>query len=170
MKWTVRGTTSEHEVTVKSMAEGLAVTVDGVCRMVDYTPLNGSVASLRFLDNGHSFHVTTHAEGKRQYKMAVGDSEYEWRVLTPIEAVATESGGAEVGASRILAPIPGKVVAVQVAAGDEVEAGQPLVVLEAMKMENELAAERSGTVAAVHVAPGDTVDTGTVLVDLEELG
>jgi biotin carboxyl carrier protein len=48
-----------------------------------------------------------------------------------------------------------------------VEAGQSLVVLEAMKMENELVADQSGTVASVHVEAGRTVDTGTVLVELE---
>ncbi len=169
MKWKVRGVASEHDAIAETTSEGLAVTIDGVRRLVDYTPLNESVASLRFLDNGHSFHVTAHTEARRQYRMAVADREYEWRVLTPVESVVSESAGADVGSSRIQAPIPGKVVAVHVAVGDEVEAGQSLVVLDAMKMENELAAERSGTVATVHVAPGDTVDSGTVLVDLEKL-
>jgi biotin carboxyl carrier protein len=59
------------------------------------------------------------------------------------------------------------VVAVKVAEGDAVEPGQPLVVLEAMKMENELAADQVGTVAAIHVSPGETVDGGQVLVEIE---
>ncbi len=71
------------------------------------------------------------------------------------------------GPSLMEAPIPGKVVAVNVAPGDQVEPGQSLVVLEAMKMENELAAENGGTVVKVHVAPGDTVGTGAPLVELE---
>jgi acetyl-CoA/propionyl-CoA carboxylase biotin carboxyl carrier protein len=54
-----------------------------------------------------------------------------------------------------------------VAVGDVVEPGQSLVVLEAMKMENDLTASQSGTVTAVHVEPGRTVDAGTVLVELE---
>ena len=66
-----------------------------------------------------------------------------------------------------MAPIPGKVVSLKVEVGDEVSPGQPLVVLEAMKMENELAAEQGGRVAAVHVAAGDTVDGGELLVELE---
>ena len=61
-------------------------------------------------------------------------------------------------------------MAVKVEAGSSVAAGQPLVVLEAMKMENELIAEQAGTVAAVHVAAGDTVNAGTVLVELEQPG
>jgi len=67
----------------------------------------------------------------------------------------------------VTAPIPGKVVAVKVVAGDQVEVGQALVVLEAMKMENELVAEQAGKVIAVHVEPGQTIDAGGLLVELE---
>ena len=71
------------------------------------------------------------------------------------------------GPSRLTAPIPGKVVAVKVEPGDEVEPGQAMVVLEAMKMENELAAEQPAKVAAVHVGAGDTVEGGELLIELE---
>jgi biotin carboxyl carrier protein len=97
----------------------------------------------------------------------VGERPFEWQVLTPVEAIESAAAAEGRGPSRILAPIPGKVVAIRVAPGDTVEAGQSLVVLEAMKMENELTAEQPGTVAAVHVEAGATVDAGTVLVELE---
>jgi biotin carboxyl carrier protein len=58
-------------------------------------------------------------------------------------------------------------VAVKVAPGDEVSPGQSLIVLEAMKMENELSAEQAGKVAAVHVTDGATVESGELLVELE---
>ena len=64
------------------------------------------------------------------------------------------------------APIAGKVVKVLVAVGDEVAAGSPVIVLEAMKMENELVAERGGKVTAVNKQAGQAVDTGDVLVEL----
>ena len=69
---------------------------------------------------------------------------------------------------EIVAPMPGTVIRVHVAAGDEVAARDPLVVVEAMKMEMPLLAPRAGTVQAVHVAEGDTVARGEVLVELEE--
>ena len=71
---------------------------------------------------------------------------------------------AAASSGTVVAPMQGTVVAVSVAVGDEVEAGQALCVLEAMKMENNVTAERSGTVTEVHVAPGDTVSAGDVLV------
>ena len=70
------------------------------------------------------------------------------------------------GATTVRSPMPGRVVKVLVAAGDAVQAGQPLLVLEAMKMENEVRAAVSGSVAAVHVAPGTPVEHNALLVTL----
>ena len=76
-------------------------------------------------------------------------------------------GDAAGGASRLTAPMPGKVVRVLVAPGDQVEARQPLVVVEAMKMENELAAPRAGTVTEVPVTEGMSVEAGRLLAVIE---
>ena len=97
----------------------------------------------------------------------MGVRDFDLETLTPVEAIEAIAAAASAGPSRLTAPIPGKVVKVHVAVGDEVEAGQPLVVLEAMKMENELTAEQSGKVTALHVEAGQTVATGDPLADLE---
>ena len=70
------------------------------------------------------------------------------------------------GPAPLLAPMPGLVVRLLVAVGDAVEAGQPLAVMEAMKMENELRAPAAGTVTALPVAPGAAVEKGAVVVAL----
>jgi biotin carboxyl carrier protein len=77
---------------------------------------------------------------------------------------AADSGGAAHGEQKVLAPMPGRVVRVLVAPGDEVERRQPLVVVEAMKMENELRAGRAGLVREVLVVEGASVDAGAPLV------
>ena len=69
------------------------------------------------------------------------------------------------GPTPLAAPMPGLVVRVHVAPGDAVAAGQPLVSIEAMKMENELRAAAAGTVRAVHATPGVAVEKGAVLVE-----
>lgn len=89
----------------------------------------------------------------RVFAFAVGD-----------EPATRGAGGA--GSGRVTAPMPGTVVRVLVAAGDTVEAGQPLVILEAMKMETTLAAEIAGSVKAVHAAAGAIVDAGALLVEI----
>lgn len=71
------------------------------------------------------------------------------------------------GEQKIVAPMPGRVMRVLVAAGDRVDIRQPLVVVEAMKMENELRSPKAGTVKEVSVAPGASVESGRVLLVIE---
>lgn len=70
------------------------------------------------------------------------------------------------GPLSLRSPMPGRVVKVMVAPGAAVEAGVPLVVIEAMKMENELTAPRAGTVSRVLVAPGDAVERDALLIEI----
>jgi 3-methylcrotonyl-CoA carboxylase alpha subunit len=79
---------------------------------------------------------------------------------------APRRGAAGGGLGLTVAPMPGKVLQVLVGIGDAVEPGQPLVVLEAMKMETTLRAEIAGTVAAVGASPGDMVEAGAALVEI----
>ena len=71
------------------------------------------------------------------------------------------------GPLRIVAPMPGKIVRVLVRAGDPVRARQPVVVVEAMKMENELRADRDGTVAEIHAREGMSVESGALLIVIQ---
>jgi biotin carboxyl carrier protein len=80
---------------------------------------------------------------------------------------AADAGGSAHGEQKVSAPMPGRVVRVLVAAGDEVQARQPVVVVEAMKMENELRSPKAGRVKDVAVAPGASVEAGRVLVVIE---
>lgn len=73
---------------------------------------------------------------------------------------------AAAGAVSVKAPMPGNILDVKVAAGASVKAGDVLVILEAMKMENEIVAPQDGTVASVNVHKGDTVNSGDVLVSM----
>lgn len=67
---------------------------------------------------------------------------------------------------NIIAPLPGTIIEILVQPGDEIQAGQAVVVLEAMKMENELQAEFAGTVASVNVQEGDVVRAGTEIITI----
>ena len=90
-------------------------------------------------------------------------------VLPPdIETSSADHRGAVGGQSRVTAPMPGTVIRLLVGAGDSVRARQPLVVLEAMKMETPLTSPYDAVVRAVHVAEGDRVAGGAVLVELED--
>ncbi len=78
-----------------------------------------------------------------------------------------DTGGSAHGEQKIVAPMPGRVVRVLVAEGDEVESRQPVIVVEAMKMENELRSPKAGRVREIAVAAGTSVEAGRVLVVID---
>jgi 3-methylcrotonyl-CoA carboxylase alpha subunit len=87
--------------------------------------------------------------------------------LDELTAAAAEQRAAAAGASELRTPMPGLVVEVKVAVGDRVQLGQALVVLEAMKMQNELAAAGDGVVVEIRCSKGQSVESGALLVRLE---
>jgi biotin carboxyl carrier protein len=123
-----------------------------------------SPGSYSILINGKSFDVRMERlSGElravtrgREFRIVVQD-EREWR--------RDRGGSAEAeGRQQVLAPMPGKIVRVLVRAGDTVRAGQGLLVVEAMKMQNEIRAPKSGTIDRVRVIEGQTVNAGEVVV------
>ena len=85
-------------------------------------------------------------------------------IIEVIEPGISDSGNNE---GAFTAPMPGKVLEVLIPEGAKVSEGQPLMVLEAMKMEHRILADKQGTVTAIHFSQGDQVDAGSVLLDLE---
>ena len=84
----------------------------------------------------------------------------------PAAAPKAAAPAGAAGAVSVKAPMPGNILDVKVAAGASAKAGDVLVILEAMKMENEIVAPQDGTVASVNVHKGDTVNSGDVLVSM----
>lgn len=83
----------------------------------------------------------------------------------PASAATPVSAGTQ-GSVKISAPMPGKVLSVKVSAGEKVTKGQIIMILEAMKMENEIVASQDGTVASINVNEGASVEAGAVLATL----
>jgi biotin carboxyl carrier protein len=122
----------------------LNIRVDG--QVVDLTT-EGAPPELGAIASGHRSYVRVESERMRSADQA-------------------KKSGAGGGDKTVKSPMPGRVVKVLVAKGDEVQVGQGLLVLEAMKMENEVRARAAGTVAEVHVAAGAAVEGGAKLVTL----
>jgi len=166
MKYFVRIGDAEHEVVI----DGERVTLDGVEATghvvdVEKTPI-------RMVTVGTEVHrVVARRGGSRgAYTLWVDGFRFEVEALDERARAIRELSGnaaAATGPAPLVAPMPGLIVRVNVAVGDVVQAGQGLVVMEAMKMENELRAMVGGTVKRVAVAAGTAVEKGALLLELE---
>lgn len=139
----------------------LDCTVDGRSVSVDAQLLEPGVLSLTV--GGHQYRCVQDGDGAW-----IGGKRYSFVTDDPrsLQGRRGAGGGVE-GPRSVKAPMPGRVVRVLVEAGSEVASGQGVVVIEAMKMQNELKSPKAGRVSRVAVAPGDTVGSGDVLAVVE---
>jgi acetyl/propionyl-CoA carboxylase alpha subunit len=122
------------------------------------------------LADGRAAAIVAHRDGDGAWDLHVDGWPLRAAVLderTRAIRAMTGRGAAAHGPKPVRAPMPGLIVRIDVAAGESVKAGQGVVVMEAMKMENELKADGSGLVARVLVAAGQAVEKGAVLVEFE---
>ena len=126
----------------------------------------GRTVSVRH--EGRMFLIDVLRVGPRQRAVLLNGHREQLEVLDELAAAASQRESAHHGRAELVAEMPGLVVEVKAEPGQEVAAGQALVVLEAMKMQNELGAPRAGVVAEILVKPGQKVDGGTVLVRLAD--
>jgi acetyl-CoA/propionyl-CoA/long-chain acyl-CoA carboxylase, biotin carboxylase, biotin carboxyl carrier protein len=109
---------------------------------------------------------TVEVDGRR-FQVRLSDPEPEWRALARRRRERVRHGGAGGGGrDAVVSPMQGTVLAVSVADGDEVEPGQVICVVEAMKMENEVRAHRAGTIRSLSIEPGRPVTTGQVICEI----
>jgi biotin carboxyl carrier protein len=167
----------KYHVTIRSHTyvidvEGGAVTIDGDRLEAHWAAIPGSplIHLLLAKDSWTVASQPLDASGRRWALSAAGErleAEVQDDRSKQIEAL-TGSGRKQAIGGVISAPMPGLIVRIEVTVGQEVAAGTGVVVVEAMKMENELRAHGRGVVEQIHVAAGDRVEKGTPLVTLRE--
>lgn len=127
---------------------------------------NGRTVSIRM--NGRMFLVDLTPRDHHELRALVDGKGGALELYDELGAAAAAAEGAGTSARELSANMPGLVVTLKCAVGDTVSAGQPLVVLEAMKMQNELASPGDGVVEEILVEAGQSVEGGAVLVRLAE--
>jgi pyruvate carboxylase subunit B len=166
MKYLVTVAGREIEVEV----DGDRVTVAGLARTATLRPVPGT-PSRQLLVDGRPTVLTLRSVGRGQWTLGTAGDRWDAEVVderTRHIRSLTAGSGAGRGPTTLRAPMPGLVVRVLVEAGQEVAAGAGVVVLEAMKMENELKAPSAGVVGTVKVGAGEPVEKGQVLVELRD--
>ena len=171
MRYEIEAAGRIRRVEIARTGGAFAVRLDGRLHRVDVVRIDAHALSL-IVDSGgdaaprnRTYEATIVAEGATG-RLIVGMGPIPVAVAFGGAGPVRESrrGAVASGPSRIAAPMPGKIVRVLVRPGDVVRARQPLVVVEAMKMENELRADREGTVVEVHAREGASVEAGALLI------
>jgi len=177
MKYIVTVDNRSFVVTLEEAAEGhLRLALDGQPRRADMKNI-GDVSLYSLLLDHKSYELFIEScegeedgasFGAERFRVLLRGQSYEVRVQSERPKPASQRGWAPpVGEIIIKAPIPGLVVEVPVSVGQSVAEQEVVLILESMKMENELRAPRAGVVRAIHVAAGDTADLGQPLITLE---
>jgi biotin carboxyl carrier protein len=173
MKWRVRFGDSEHRVEIPGPGESGRwvgeVKIDDRAVTVDVVEMDQGGLSL--IVEGRSYSVDFDRRGEK-LALVLGRSDQRTMPYTLTDERQVASAGASSrrgneGPLKVAAPMPGKVVRVLVKAGEQVKADQGLLVVEAMKMENELRAPRAGLISEVLVREGAAVEGGATLCVLE---
>ena len=154
------------EVTVNGRAGTLQLEpsrfeYNGLTRDYSLEPSGPGMFSI--LIDGRSYQATVLAPGTIQVNGRI----FSVEIFDPRELRVRSSAGASQGKQNIVAPMPGKVVRLLVSAGDIIDAGQGLIVVEAMKMQNEMKSPKSGMVVELKTKSGATVSAGEILVVIE---
>jgi acetyl/propionyl-CoA carboxylase alpha subunit len=168
MKYVVKvaGSETPHQVVVVADA----VNIDGDLVVGHVSEIDGT--PVRMVTIGDEVHRVVVRKGAQRgdYTIWVDGYRFDLEALDERTAAIRELSrlsSAASGPAPLIAPMPGLIVRVNVKAGDNVGQGQGLVVMEAMKMENELRAQAAGTVKNVSVTPGTAVEKGTILIEME---
>lgn len=159
---------NEHTDVVVDSRDGRRVTVraGGEEAVADFARLPDGRSSV-ILPSGRQLTGRALSRPDGRVETWVGGRRLHLELADPLRDLARESNRGSGGATEVCAQIPGRVVEVRVAAGHRVDAGTTLLVLEAMKMQNEIRAEGPGVVTEVECSAGQTVESGAVLVRIE---
>jgi biotin carboxyl carrier protein len=161
MKLTVELNGKTRTVEITRASGRISYAIDGVAREADAIEIAPGVYSI--LMGGQSFEVRVEPAPGR-LSIYVAEQEYAVQIRDPRSWRGRRGGGpAFEGRQQVAAPMPGKIVRVLAQAGDRIEAGQGLVVVEAMKMQNEVRSPKSGQVERILVSEGQSVNAGEVL-------
>jgi biotin carboxyl carrier protein len=152
----------KHTVELEATPTGYRVSLDG--QLVDADTAIVSPDTVSVLLRGQSFEIHVTPTVDDHLKLQSGPHELTAQIQDPRAWQGRRHGAAEAeGRQQIVAPMPGKVIRVLAKTGDEVEAGQGLLVVEAMKMQNEIRSPKKGKVEKVQVKEGQAVNAGEVL-------
>jgi biotin carboxyl carrier protein len=166
----LHATIDDHQTDIQIQDDGARVIAEIEGRQYDLNVHEKGGGEYLIVSDGQVFdcRVARRPESGTAVNVTLGSANYSVTLTDPKRLRGASDAGVHGDeAARIIAPMPGKIVRVLVSAGEQVEAGAGIVVVEAMKMQNEMKSPKAGTVSALNVQVGETVNAGDVLAVVE---
>ena len=168
MKLIARREGEQKEIEIERHGAGYRMRIDGREVLFDLVRCNAQLNSIRFED-GAQYLFGHHADGAK-HVVSFDDQAVHVELYDPLALRSKRGDDDSAAGGSVLALMPGRVVRLFKAEGDEVRKGEPLLILEAMKMENEISAPAGGLISKVFVSEGQTVEGGAELLLIEPAG
>ncbi len=166
MKYDVLVDGHAYQVSVERTAQGYSCTVDGEPFELNVAPASRDVLSI--LHDGRSYEARRESSATGESYVLIGAHRFRAEVRDPRSLRSRRAAlAAQAGPVGIQAPMPGKVIRLLASAGEEVEAGQGLLVVEAMKMQNEIRSTKKGKIVRIAVQEASAVNAGDLLAIIE---
>ena len=168
MKLTAEQNNEQHEIELTQNGSNLTAEIDGKKYEIEASELEPNVYLLKHENKIFQIFVAPNNKPSEPFAVTVGNHNFEIKIFNPkrLRGTGAESGQSE-GASEIKTAMPGKVVRVLAEVGAEIKQGDGVIIVEAMKMQNEMKSPKDGVIKEIRFAEGATVNAGDILVVIE---
>lgn len=159
---------ADHEISLDRVESSVSASVDGRTYQLQVRELGNGEYLLLKGTNVFRCRIDSKHQSRNSFEVVVRGHSYDVLIIDPKRLRSGDTSGVQDhGTAKIVSPMPGKVVRILVEAGAKVAAGDGIVVVEAMKMQNELKSPKTGVVSAINAQVGATVTAGDVLAVIE---
>ncbi len=167
MKLNAELNNKNYEISLTQNGENVSAEIDGRLYELEAHAVEPNVYLLKHENKIYQVFVAPNKTANEPFQVNVGGNDFEIKLIDPKRMRGAASANADAdGAAEIKTAMPGKVVRILATQGAEIKAGDSVLVVEAMKMQNEMKAPKDGTVKEIRVAEGATVNAGDVLAGI----
>jgi biotin carboxyl carrier protein len=158
----------KHEISLKQTRENVSAEIDGRAYELEAHAVEPNVYLFKHANKIYQIFVAPNEKASEPFVVNFGNNDFEIKLIDPKRMRSAAGAGADAdGAAEIKTAMPGKVVRVLAVEGAEIKAGDGVLIVEAMKMQNEMKAPKDGIVKEIRVVEGATVNAGDVLAIIE---
>ena len=168
MKLTAELNQEKHEISLQQDGESISAEIDGRFYKLEASEIEPNIYLLKYENKIYQIFVSPNQNQSDPFAVTLGKHNFEIKISDPKRLRSAAGDSAQgAGAAEIKTAMPGKVVRILVEVGAEISQGDGVIIVEAMKMQNEMKAPKNGIVQEIRVSEGATVNAGDILAVIE---